>query len=408
MGGNSLQIALLTVIVFFVGGMVGLERTVVPLMGVRLFALTSAGAALSFIVTFGVTKGVVNLLVGRLADHWGRRRLLLLGFAVALPIPFLLMLTRSWSGVLLANVLLGITQSLAWSMTVLMGVDRAGSRARGLVVGLNEFSGYAGVALLAFLTSYIAQRTALRPQPFYLGIALVVIGLLLSLGAHDTRSLVQAEADAQPDRSRPSFGSVILRTTVGEPTLSAASLSGLATNLKDGMIWGLLPLFLHARHLNLLAIGTVAAVYPAVWASGQLVFGPLSDRIGRKQFIVTGLTLQASALLLFLLAASLPLWLFAAFLLGVGTAMVYPTLIALVSDVAAPTWRATALGVYRSWRDLGYAVGALLSGLTADAFGVPTAIGVIALVMALVALQAGLRIRVSRRLLPARLSSNSV
>lgn len=390
---NRGQLALLTLVVLFVGGMVGMERAVVPLMGVRLFGLTSASAALSFIVTFGVTKGVVNLFVGRLADLWGRRRLLLLGWAFGLPIPFLLMLAPSWNGILLANVLLGLTQSLAWSMTVVMALDLAGPRARGLVVGLNEFAGYAGVALVALATGYIAQHTALRPQPFYLGAGAAALGLFLSLFTRDTGAHVRREAGAQADRTQPSFARVFLDATFRQPSLSAASLGGLATNLKDGMIWGLLPLFLGARHLGLALLGVVVAVYPAVWALGQLVFGPLSDRVGRKGLIVGGLALQAAAIVLFIVLHALAGWLAAAFALGLGTAMVYPTLIALVSDVAAPSWRAAALGVYRSWRDLGYAVGALTSGLLADAFGIPAAMALIAVLLAAVAVQAGLRIR---------------
>lgn len=396
MRDNRTQIALLTLIVFFVGGMVGLERTVVPLMGARLFSLTSAGAALSFVVTFGLTKGIVNLIVGRLADLWGRRRLLILGFAVGMPVPLLLMTTSTWTGVLVANILLGLTQSLAWSMTVLMGVDRAGRRSRGLVVGLNEFAGYAGVALVAFVTAYVASRSGLRPQPFYLGLVIVTVGFLLSFLASDTRVLVQTEPDSpQGDGAHPSFARVILNTTLRHPTLSAASVGGLATNLKDGMVWGLLPLFLHIRHLNLTSIGAVAATYPAVWACGQLLFGPLSDRIGRKALIVGGLFVQGLALVALVLVSTFSGWLGAAVLLGLGTAMVYPTLIALVSDVSSPEWRASALGVYRSWRDLGYAVGALLAGLTADAFGAPTAMLVVALLMGVAALQAALRIRPS-------------
>jgi MFS family permease len=393
MRSREAQIALLTIIVFFVGGMVGLERTVVPLMGVRLFGLASASAAFSFVVSFGLTKAVMNLFVGRLADLWGRRHLLLAGFAIGIPIPLLLMNASNWNGIIIANFLLGIMQSLTWSMTVLMGVDHAGSRARGLVVGLNEFAGYAGLSLVAFTTGVIAEWTHLRPQPFYLGIGLVIIGISLSFFAEETRILAHTETKIRQEDASASFGTVILRTTLRHPSLSAASLGGLATNLKDGMMWGLLPLFLHARHLNLIAIGTVVAVYPAVWASGQLLFGPLSDHVGRKALIVSGLTLQGLALLVFLWAVSFWEWLIAAVLLGVGTAMVYPTLIALVSDMAAPTWRASALGVYRCWRDLGYAVGAIIAGFISDTIGIPAALLITALLMGVVAIQAGMRIR---------------
>ncbi|MDX1611130.1 MAG: MFS transporter, partial [Candidatus Thermoplasmatota archaeon] len=373
------QFVLLVVTNAFVGGMVGLERTVLPLLAEAEFAIASAAAATSFIATFGVTKAAFNLFAGHLSDAFGRRTLLLVGWAMGLPVPLILLWAPSWGWVLLANVLLGVNQALAWSMTVIMKVDLAEGRERGLALGLNEFAGYTGLALVALATGLIAAQYGLRPAPFYLGVGLAVVGLTLSLFARETLTHAQGEAQqgAGSEEGLP-FLEVAKRTTLTSPTLSSSSLAGLATNLKDGMLWGLLPVLLASRGMGVDGIGVVVAAYPLVWGTTQVVFGPLSDRVGRKGLIVAGMGLQGVGVLAFLGLASFSGALLAALAVGLGTAMVYPTLLALVSDHAGPLWRGGALGVYRFWRDLGYAVGALGAGLIADALGLPAAMVAVA------------------------------
>lgn len=381
---NLNQFLLLILINAFVGGMVGLERTVVPLIGSETFHLASVGIT-GFIVSFGVVKSLTNLVSGQLAESWGRKRTLVLGWAVGLPVPFMIMGAPSWDWVIAANALLGINQGLAWSMTVLMKIDLVGPRSRGLAVGLNEFAGYFAVGLTAFLTGWIAARYGLRPAPFYLGIAYAVLGFALSAlivrdtgdhVRHEVRSHGHGEAEAL------TFWGVFRRTSIGEPRLFAACQAGLVNNLNDGMVWGLFPLFFLAHGLGVERIGVLKAVYPAFWGILQIVTGPLSDRIGRRGLVVWGLWLQGAALVLTALTGSFAWWLPASALLGVGTAMVYPTLIAAVSDAAHPAMRARALSVYRFWRDLGYAVGALVSGIIADVFGfVPAILAIAALTL---------------------------
>jgi MFS family permease len=378
---NLSQFLLLILLNAFVGGMVGLERTVVPLIGSETFHLASASIITGFIVSFGVVKGLTNLISGQLAESWGRKRTLVLGWLFGLPVPFMIMWAPSWGWVIAANALLGINQGLAWSMTVLMKIDLVGPRSRGLAVGLNEFAGYFAVGLTAFLTGWIAARYGLRPAPFTLGIAYAVLGLGLSVlvvrdtGAH-VRHEVSAHGHGEAEALR--FREVFRRTSFGERRLFAACQAGLVNNLKDGMVWGLFPLFFLAHGLGVERIGVLKAVYPACWGILQIVTGPLSDRIGRRGLVVWGLWLQGAALALSALTGSFAWWLLTSALLGVGTAMVYPTLIAAISDAAHPTMRARALSVYRFWRDLGYAVGALTSGVIADIFGFEAAILAIA------------------------------
>jgi MFS family permease len=387
LGDNTSQILLLVLTNAFVGGMVGIERTVLPLVAEADFGIASRAAAVAFIATFGVTKAFVNLYAGRWADRWGRRPLLLGGWVLGLPVPLILMSAPSWNWILFANVLLGANQALTWSMTVVMKVDLASRRTFGLVIGWNEFAGYAGMSIAAALTGFIAATSGLRPDPFYVGLALAVAGLGLSVFAKETRGAAHArdvDEEGTPQRfglAPPEAGGA---ATSSRPVLlRAAALGGLATNLKDGALWGLLPILLAARGLSLERIGLVVAVYPAVWAVGQLFFGPLSDRVGRRGLIVGGLALQGVAVLGFAFGASFWMALAAAVVAGFGTAMVYPTLLAFVADVTRPSERASALGTYRFWRDLGYAVGALSAGALVDAAGFSVSLAAVASVLVL-------------------------
>ena len=379
---NLGQFVLLVVINAFVGSMVGLERTVLPLLGEREFGLTSKTAITSFIVSFGVTKAVLNLVAGRVSERVGRKPLLIIGWLFALPVPFLIIHAPSWWWVDLANVLLGINQALAWSMTVIMKVDLVGPRRRGLALGLNEFAGYFAVGATSWVTGYIAGQYALRPEPFYLGIVIAVLGLGLSVVfVRETLGHVRLEAAghaAGAGAAKGSLGHVFFLTTIGNASLFAACQAGLVNNLNDGMSWGLYPLFFAAYGLGVESIGVIKAVYPGVWGLFQVATGPMSDRVGRKGLIAGGMAVQAAGIWLTVLSVSYAAWLAGAALQGLGTAMVYPTLLAAITDHAHPTWRATSLGVYRFWRDLGYAVGALLSGLTADLFGFGMAIHLVA------------------------------
>jgi len=379
------HILLFTILVitnFFVGGMVGLERTLLPLIAEADFGITSSVAVLSFIATFGVTKASINFFAGSLSDHWGRVKVLQIGWIIAIPIPLILMYADHWYWVLFANVLLGISQALTWSMTVVMKVDIAGPKQRGLAIGLNEFAGYGGVAVIAFVTGSIATEHGLRPEPFYVGLLIVIIGLILSLLVKDTRHHAHGgkENSAHNQDIEPPLPlkKVFQKGTWSDSTLSTASLAGLITNLKDGMLWGLLPLYLIAQGMTLSELAVVVATYPIVWSTAQLIFGPLSDKVGRKIIITLGMATQGIGLLSFVWFESYSGYIISAAVVGLGTAMVYPTLLALVSDVAGISWRASALGVYRFWRDLGYAVGAISTGLLADALDIPSSMVVVA------------------------------
>jgi MFS family permease len=376
---NWRQFALLIVINAFVGGMVGIERTVVPLIGSEEFGITSTTIVLSFIVSFGVIKALSNLVSGQLADAWGRKHVLVLGWLVGLPVPFMIVWAPSWGWIVAANALLGINQGLAWSMTVIMKVDLVGPRSRGLAVGLNEFAGYLAVGITAFLTGYLASRYGLRPVPIYLGVGYAILGTVLSIMlVRDTRDHVRLEASAHSQQSASiSFGEVFTLTSFRDRNLFAASQAGLVNNLNDGMSWGIFPLFFVSFGLGLERIGILKAVYPATWGVLQIATGPLSDRWGRKGLIVAGMWIQSAGLLLTAATRQFEWWLVGSLLLGLGTAMVYPSLIAAVSDASHPTWRARSLSVYRFWRDLGYAIGALSAGIIADSFGMAWAIAII-------------------------------
>jgi MFS family permease len=376
---NLPQFALLVLINAFVGGMVGLERTVLPLLGEREFGLDSKTAITSFIVSFGITKAVLNLVAARLSERLGRKPILIAGWLLALPVPFLLIHAPSWWWIDVANVLLGANQALAWSMTVIMKVDLVGPRRRGLALGLNEFAGYFAVGAVSWATGYLAAHYALRPHPFYLGIALAVLGLTLSFFVRETLGHARVEAR---DRGAPvataGLGHVFFATTIGNASLFAACQAGLVNNLNDGMSWGIYPLFFGAFGLGVEAIGVIKAVYPTVWGILQIATGPLSDRWGRKGLIAGGMVVQALGIWLTVLVPSYPAWLAGAALQGLGTAMVYPALLAAITDHAQPTSRATSLGVYRFWRDSGYAIGALLSGIVADTVGLGASIHLVA------------------------------
>ena len=377
---NWQQFSLLVLINAFVGGMVGLERTVVPLIGSEEFKIASTTLVVSFIVSFGVIKAVANLVSGHLADVWGRKRVLVVGWLFGLPVPFMVMWAPSWEWVVAANALLGINQGFAWSMTVIMKVDLVGPKSRGLAVGLNEFAGYLAVGVTAFLTGYIAAHYGLRPAPFYLGIGYAILGLALSvLLVRDTRDHVRLEARGNQQQIAPTnFWEIFSLTSFRDRNLFAACQAGLVNNLNDGMSWGIFPLFFVSFGLGVERIGILKAVYPATWGILQIATGPLSDRWGRKGLIVAGMWVQSAGLFLTAFTRSFESWLIGSLLLGLGTAMVYPTLIAAVSDASHPTWRARSLSVYRFWRDLGYAIGALSAGLIADSFGLAAAINAIA------------------------------
>ncbi|TBR14612.1 MAG: MFS transporter [Lysobacter sp.] len=378
---NAGQFSLLVLVNAFVGAMVGLERSILPALAEQEFALAARSAVLSFIVAFGISKALTNYFAGRLSDRYGRKGVLVAGWIIAAPVPFLLMWAPLWSWIIAANVLLGISQGLTWSTTVIMKIDLVGDRQRGLAMGLNEFAGYFAVALSALATGWIAARYGLRPQPFYLGVGYVAFGLLLSVFAvKETRHFVQLppQADGQAAIAVPTAGALFKRVSFTDRELSSVSQAGLVNNLNDGMAWGLFPLAYAAAGASLEEIALLAAIYPAVWGLVQVVTGALSDRIGRKPLIVWGMWLQAAGIVITAAASHWPGLASGAVLLGLGTAMVYPTLLASIGDVARADWRASAVGIYRLWRDMGYAVGAVLAGVVADLFGLSSAIYVVA------------------------------
>jgi MFS family permease len=377
---NLAQFSLLVVVNAFVGAMVGMERSILPAIAVEDFHLAERIGVLSFIAVFGLTKAFSNYLAGRLSDRFGRKHVLIGGWIVAVPVPFLLMWAPDWNWILAANALLGVSQGLTWSTTVIMKIDLVGPKNRGLAMGLNEFAGYAAVAASALATGWIAARYGLRPQPFYLGVGFAAIGLALSaLLVRETRHHVAYEVSAGGHGvDRPSQREVFWRTTLTDRNLSSISQAGLVNNLNDGMAWGIFPLFFAAARMNLDEIGVLAALYPATWGIAQLFTGALSDRLGRKWLIVTGMWVQAAGIAVVILSPGFSGFAAGAVILGLGTAMVYPTLLAGIGDVANPAWRGSAVGVYRLWRDLGYAIGALIAGIAADALGLAGAMWIVA------------------------------
>jgi MFS family permease len=377
---NLAQFSLLVLINAFVGGMVGIERTVVPLIGTREFRIGSDVVVFSFIITFGLVKACINLVSGLLADRYTRKTVLVSGWVVGLPVPFMLAYGPSWSWIIAANVLLGTSQGLAWSMTVNMKIDLVGPGRRGLAMGLNEAAGYGALGLTALATGYVAARYGLRPESFYLGIVYSALGLVLSVVfIRDTRAHARLEASthqASEPADAPSTAHVFAETSWRNKTLFAVSQAGLVNNLNDGMSWGVFPLLFIANGVNLEGVGLIKAVYPIIWGVGQILTGSLADRIGRKPLIVWGMLVQAAGHAVIGFGLSVPLLsgLIGSVLLGLGTAMVYPALLAAVGDVAHPEWRATAVGIYRFWRDLGYAAGGLMAGVVAAWLGLVWAV----------------------------------
>ena len=379
---NAHQFGLLVALNALVGGMVGLERSVLPLVGQEDFGLTSAAAILAFVVAFGAAKAVTNLAAGDLAERFGRKRLLVVGWVVALPVPLLIGLAPSWWFIVVANLLLGVNQGLAWSMTVVMKIDLAGPARRGLALGFNEAAGYLGVAVTAFATGALAASYAPRTVVWVGAGLIAVTGLLISvLAVRDTGPHVTLEQRAHGDNepAHANLRSAFAHTSLRDPILRACSQAGLVNNLNDALAWGLAPLYLAANGASLHEIAIVAAAYPVFWGAGQLLTGWLSDHTGRKPLIVGGMLVQASALGLLVVGdGAFAPSLVAAVLLGAGTAMVYPTLIAAVSDASQPRDRARVVGVYRFWRDLGFVLGALIAGIGADVTSAQTAIAIVA------------------------------
>jgi len=396
---NAGQFALLVGVSALVGAMVGQERVIVPLLATDVFGLSTATAALAFLAAFGITKAVTNLVAGALADRVGRKPVLVAGWIVGIPVPILLIVAPDWGWVVVANLLLGVNQGLTWSTTVLMKVDLVGPARRGLALGFNEAAGYLAVAVTAFLTGAIAERAGLRPAPFFLGLAIAGVGLGASvLFVRETRGHVLAEAgeSSSPAHAEATWLRLAWRSTIADRSLSAASQAGLVNNLNDGLVWGLMPIVWAAAGLDLGQIGLLAAAYPATWGVVQIVTGGLSDRSGRKGLIVTGMFIQAAAIAAMAVWTGFGPWLAAGVALGLGTAMVYPTLVAVVVDVAAPRQRGAVVGVYRFWRDLGFAIGALLVGIAADRFDERAAILVVAVVTAASGLVVAVRMRETR------------
>ena len=406
---NRGQFSLLVLINVFVGMMVGLERTVVPLIGEKDFGLVSKTAIVSFIVSFGVTKAICNLFAAHVSETVGRKKVLVLGWLIGLPVPFIIIFANHWFWFDIANVLLGINQALCWSMTVIMKVDLVGPRRRGLALGVNEFAGYLAVGFTAWITGYIASVYALRPQPFYLGIGVAIAGMLLSAflvkesihHAHLEAKLHRAAAalaaaanNSENSRvGRPSLREIFALASWKDRDLFSCSQVGLVNNLNDGMSWGIYPLFFASYGLGVAAIGTIKAIYPTAWGVFQLFTGHISDRWGRKWLIAGGMVIQAAGIWLTVQVPRYEAWIVAALLQGIGTAMMYPTVLAAIGDVAHPQWRATTMGVYRFWRDLGYALGALISGVIADLLGMRAAIQVVAVLTLLSGLQVAFRMR---------------
>ena len=381
---NWQQFTLLVIVNGFVGGMIGLERTILPQLAAQEFAMVAKSAILSFIIVFGFTKAITNYFAGTLANRIGRKNLLIVGWIFALPVPLLLMYADSWDWIILANVLLGINQGLTWSSTVVMKIDLVGEKERGFAMGLNEFAGYLAVALVALLSGYIASTYGLRPYPFMIGIFLSVFGLLASIFlVKDTRHFVHAESKTSAQKP---LKNIFLDTTFRHPELSSVTQAGLINNLNDGMIWGLFPILLANRGYSLAQIGTIVFVYPAVWGLGQLFTGKLSDMICKKKLLFWGMLLQGIAIVALIYANSTLHFISISVFLGLGTAVVYPAFLASIADDTNPAQRAESIGIFRLWRDSGYAFGAILSGILADTLGLNYAVGSIGFLTVLSAL----------------------
>lgn len=393
---NWVQFSILVLVNAFVGGMVGLERTIIPEFAEITFGIASKTAILSFIVAFGITKAISNYFTGKLANKIGRRNLLLVGWVIALPIPFILMNAPSWNWIIFANILLGINQGLAWSSTVVMKIDLVGEKDRGLAMGINEFAGYLSVGVVAYFTGVIAQNYGISPFPFYLGIVISILGFLTTLlFVKDTRAFVNKE---QSGTHTVQLSNVFTETTLKNKTLSSVTQAGLVNNLNDGMIWGLLPILLFSLSYNSKEVGIIAAVYPAVWGIGQLFTGKMADIFSKKKMLFYGMLLQGLAILLIPVLSGYYELIGIAAILGFGTALVYPTFLSAIADATNPWQRAESIGVFRLWRDLGYAIGAILSGIIADVFGLEYAILSIGFITVLSSLVIQFRMPSSKKL----------
>jgi len=396
---NLAQFMLLVSVNALVGGTLGQERTVLPLLASQEFHLDLYTGALTYILAFGLSKAAMNYFAGTLSDRYGRKPVLVAGWLAAVPVPLMLIVGPSWAWIVAANVLLGISQGLTWSTAVIMKMDLVGPRQRGLAMGFNEAAGYLGVAATALATGYLATAYGLRPAPFLLGAAYIALGLGLTVLAvrethhHAKTEAVQHTAASGSAHGGLTTGQVFTLTSFKDRSLSAASQAGLVNNLNDGLAWGLFPVLFAGAGLDLGQIGILAAAYPAAWGAAQLATGAASDRWGRKWFITAGMLVQAVALGITASAHSFGPWLAAAVVLGLGTALVYPTLLAAIGDVAHPAWRARSVGVYRLWRDGGFAVGALLSGVLADLYGIPAAIAAVAVLTAASGVVVAVRMR---------------
>lgn len=381
---NWKQFSLLVIVNAFVGGMVGLERSVIPSLAEIEFNISSKSAILSFIVVFGITKAIANYFAGKLANKIGRRNLLIIGWILALPIPIIIIYANAWLWIIMANMLLGISQGLTWSSTVVMKMDLVGEKQRGFAMGINEFAGYLAVGIVAFLTGYIAEEYGVRPYPFYIGIVISILGLLLSIiWVEDTQNFVVQEAK---NTNICNHENVFLKTTFKDKTLSSVTQAGLVNNLNDGMIWGLLPILLLQLKLSNQSMGIITAIYPVFWGIGQLFTGKMSDIYSKKKMLFWGMLLQGIAIVLLAFVKNFPLLVTLSISLGIGTALVYPTFLSTIAQVTSPTQRAESIGVFRLWRDLGYSFGAIISGITADIFGVQYAIILIGIITVLSAL----------------------
>ncbi len=382
---NWRQFTLLVIVNAFVGGMIGLERTIIPQIAEVDFGMAAKTAILSFIVVFGITKAITNYYTGTLANRFGRKNLLVTGWLFALPVPILLIYAPNWNWIIAANILLGISQGLTWSSTVVMKIDLVGEKDRGFAMGLNEFAGYVALAVIAFLTGWIANNYGLRPYPFYVGIGMAVIGLLMSwLFIKDTNKHVQLEATSS---NVPKLKNLFWETTWHHKNLGSITQAGLVNNLNDGMVWGLFPLLLISKGFNLHETGIIVATYPAVWGLGQLYTGKLADKYCKKTLLFIGMFVQGMALLGMVSANSFLWFIILSSLLGIGTAIVYPTFLAAISDYTHPDQRPKSIGIFRLWRDLGYAIGAILTGLIADRFGLVApilAIGLLTILSSLI------------------------
>jgi MFS family permease len=375
---NLRQFIILVLVNAFVGAMIGIERSIFPEFAAFKFNIHSTSVILSFIVIFGFSKAIANYFSGFLAAKYTRKKVLLLGWILALPVPLIFIYAPTWNWIIFANVLLGIHQGFAWSSTVVMKIDLVGQQNRGLAMGLNEFAGYIAVALMAFFTAYIADQFGIYPFPFYLGLAVAVIGLLISwIFVKDTSGFVQLESETTSS-SLPRLNNIFLETSFTNKNLSAVTQAGLVNNLNDGMVWGLLPIILVQKNFALIDIGIITSIYPAVWGLTQIVTGKLADIVSKKQLLFWGMLLQAFAIGYLIFAATYVEMITVSVLLGLGTAMVYPTFLATISDNTHAMDRAKSLGIFRFWRDSGYAIGAIITGITADYFGAPISIGIIA------------------------------